>query len=429
MCENNNNEKTTEMNIICDFCGKNLPKNVIVAQSSSGKFICQNCIKQLNENVNGATSYIEKAEKTLDKKQHTRITPAKLKAHLDQYIEGQEYAKRVLSVAVYNHYKMLDCKLHNKAIDKEVELRKSNILLAGPSGCGKTEIVRTLAKKLKVPFVTADITAFSASGYVGRDVETIIRDLLDAANGDIKAAECGIVYIDEIDKTSRKGENLSTTADPGHEGVQQALLKLLEGAVLQVPDKGRRQHPEGNATPVNTENILFILGGAFEGIEKIISKRMRQGKNSIGIGATITDKKNQKYNDFIEKLTTEDLKKFGMLPELLGRVPVIAPMKELDEEQLMHILYKPKNALCKQYHELFAQDGVELEFKENAYRAIAKEAIRRKTGARGLRGIMEDILNPIMFDLPDCNEDYVVVDTDENNKIKIEYKMLKKMGA
>ena len=418
-------EEKNKLELKCDFCGKVIPQKVAVGRGRTGKTICQDCVQEMHEALNGATSFIEKAEKVLETKNMGKsdpTTPAKLKAHLDQYIEGQEYAKKVLSVAVYNHYKMLRCKLYGKAIDKEVELRKSNVLLAGPSGCGKTEIVRALAKKLKVPFVTADITAFSSSGYVGRDVETIIRDLVGAANGDIKAAECGIVYIDEIDKTSRKGENLSTTADPGHEGVQQALLKLLEGSIIEIPDKGRRVHPESqNMTMINTENILFILGGAFEGIEKIIAKRMRQGHSSIGIGAKLVDKKGDKYNDFIEHITTDDLKKFGMLPEVLGRVPIIAPMKELNEEQLVHILYKPKNALVKQYRELMAQDGVALLFTEAAYKAIAQKAISRKTGARGLRGIMEEILNPVMFEMPDRDENTVKVDADENGEIVIKY--------
>lgn len=248
-----------------------------------------------------------------------------------------------------------------------------------------------------------------------------MRDMISAANGDIKKAERGIVYIDEIDKTSRKGENLSTTSDPGHEGTQQSLLKLLEGSQVDVPMDGRRLNPESrNLSKIDTTNMLFIVGGAFEGIEKIIAKRMRQGKSSIGIGAKLVDKNNDKFNDFIENLSTDDLKKFGMLPELLGRVPVIAPLKELTEDQLVNILYRPKNALIKQYQELFAQDGVELEVTEEAMRLIAQKALKRKTGARGLRGLMEDILNPVMFSIPDREEDYVLVDV-KDGKIEVRY--------
>ena len=358
-------EKDNHQDITCSFCGKKIPENVLAAQGiGTDVFICQDCINDVHKTFADADSYIETVEdeqKREEKKNGRLPRPSEIKAHLDQYIEGQDLAKRVLSVAVYNHYKMLNAKLGKKAINKEVELEKSNILLAGPSGCGKTAILKALAKYLKVPFVIADATEYTSAGYVGKDVECIMRDMISAANGDIKKAERGIVYIDEIDKTSRKGENLSTTSDPGHEGTQQSLLKLLEGSQVDVPMDGRRLNPESrNLSKIDTTNMLFIVGGAFEGIEKIIAKRMRQGKSSIGIGAKLVDKNNDKFNDFIENLSTDDLKKFGMLPELLGRVPVIAPLKELTEDQLVNILHRPKNALIKQYQELFAQDGVEL---------------------------------------------------------------------
>lgn len=412
-------------NVICSFCGKKVSEDNFVAQGiEENIFICQDCINEIHKTVADADSFIETIEesrKKEEKKMSKLPRPSEIKAHLDQYIIGQDYAKRVLSVAVYNHYKMLDVKLNKKAINKDVELEKSNVLLAGPSGSGKTAILKALAKLLKVPFVIADATEYSEAGYVGKDVECIARDLISAANGDIRKAERGIVYIDEIDKTGRKGENLSATADPGHEGTQQALLKLLEGSVIDVPMDGRRLNPESrNLQKIDTTNMLFIVGGAFEGIDKIIAKRKRQGKNTIGIGANLTDRKNDQFNDFIEDLTTEDLKKFGMLPEILGRVPVIAPLKELTEDQLVHILYQPKNALVKQYQELLAQDGVELEVTDAALTAIAKKAIKRKTGARGLRGIMEDILNPVMFSIPDKDEDYVLIDA-VDGKLEISY--------
>lgn len=419
----------SKLDVVCSFCGKKIPSDVMVAQGiDEDTFICQHCLTALEETFRAADTLIENEEEEhkKDDKKHKRLPrPSEIKAHLDQYIIGQEYAKQVLSVAVYNHYKMLGVKFGNKAVNKDVELEKSNVLLAGPSGSGKTAILKALAKFLKVPFVIADSTEYTSAGFVGKDVECIARDMISAANGDIKKAERGIVYIDEIDKTSRKGENLSTTSDPGHEGTQQALLKLLEGTMLDVPMDGRRLNPESrNTQKISTENMLFIVGGAFEGIEKIIAKRKRQGQNTMGIGAKLVDRKNDKYNDFIEDLATEDLKKFGMLPELLGRVPVIAPLKELTEDQLVQILHEPKNALVKQYQELFIQDGIQLEVTENAMKAIARKAIKRKTGARGLRGIMENILNPVMFSAPDKDIDYVLVDA-EDDEIKIKGKKRK----
>ena len=420
----------------CSFCGKDIDKDTLRVQGIGDVTICQACAQKVYSALNAADTWIDnnKKEKAAENPQKISLPhPAEIKKHLDEYIEGQDYAKRVLSVAVYNHYKMLQIKAKQKK-DKDkkdlTELEKGNILILGPTGSGKTAILRHLAKILKVPFTMTDSTMYSSAGYVGRDVECIIKDLISAANGNVKAAERGIVYIDEIDKTSRKGENLSTTADPGHEGVQQALLKLLEGTTIEVPESGRRIHPEARTITVNTENILFIVGGSFEGIEKIIAKRLRSsnGNGLMGFGSQLVDKKNENFNEFIEQVTVEDLKKFGMLPEILGRLPIIAPMKELTEEQLMNILHKPKNALVKQYKELFAHDEIDFSMTNQALRAVAKKAIKRKTGARGLRGIMEDILNPIMFDMPDREEDKIILDA-ENEEVKIKYEKRKKKEA
>jgi len=419
----------------CAFCGKKAEPNETFCHGNGNIYICTECVDEFHESINAANTFIENARKIqeTDNIQKSRLpTPSQLKAHLDEYIIGQDYAKRVISVAVYNHYKMLKIKGQEKAgkTEKTVDLEKSNVLLLGPSGSGKTAIVRAIAKKLKVPFTMTDATLYSAAGYVGMDVECMVRQLVEAANGNIEAAERGIIFIDEIDKTSRKGENLSTTADPGHEGVQQSLLKLLEGNVVNVPEKGRRAHPEADTITVNTENILFIVGGAFEGIEKITAKRLRSENQAgtMGFGSQLVDKKNQQYNEYIEKVSTDDLKKFGMLPELLGRVPVIAPMKELTEDQLVEILHKPKNALTKQYQRLMAQDGVDLQFTDAALRVIARRAVEKKTGARGLRGIMEDILNPVMFETPDRNEDTIIIDANDDD-VSITYQTKRRKEA
>ena len=408
----------------CSFCGRVIDEKTYCKQGMNGVFICEKCISKSQESILAANMHVKNAIKAnnMNKAQAMKLpSPRQIKDHLDQYIEGQEYAKKVLSVAVYNHYKMIMIKAR-KNNDEAVELEKANSLILGPSGVGKTAILKHLAKILKVPFVMTDATIYSSTGYAGADVEGIIKKLLHAANGNVKAAERGIVYIDEIDKTSRKGENLSTTADPGHEGVQQALLKLLEGTVIDIPENGRRIHPDAKTISVNTENILFIVGGAFEGIEKIIAKRLRaqNGKGLLGFDSDLVDRKNDKFNDFIPQVTVEDLRKFGMLPELLGRLPVIVPMQELTEEQLVNILYKPKNALIKQYEELLRHDGVKLVVTKEALQLIAKKALEKKTGARGLRGIMENILNPVMFEVPDLKENQVVLDA-EKDEIKVTY--------
>ena len=321
-------------------------------------------------------------------------TPSQIKAHLDQYVIGQDEAKRTLAVAVYNHYKRLK---QNKKSD--VEIQKSNILMIGSTGSGKTLIAQSLAKFLGVPFAIADATTLTEAGYVGSDVETMLRTLLQNADYDIQAAQRGIIYIDEIDKISRKSENVSITRDVSGEGVQQALLKIIEGTISEVPVTGSRKHPQAETVKIDTSNILFICGGAFDGIDKIIGKE--EIHNSIGFGANVADKK-ESFTD-LSKVEQHDLVKYGLMPELIGRLPIITALNPLSEEDLVHILTEPKNAITKQYQELLSMDGVKLEFEDEALRKIAELAIKKKTGARGLRSIIEGSMQKIMFEIPDMS--------------------------
>lgn len=408
----------------CDFCGSVLDpsKEHIMIQSKHGQFICTKCAERFANAYADIVRENRKYAKRGDEaaaKQKLRFVPSSIKKYLDDYIIGQEGAKKTIATAIFNHKMLLDMK--REGYEGAEDIEKSNILMVGPSGVGKTAMIKRLAKALDVPFVIEDTTSFSSTGFVGKDLESILRDLYENADGNIERAERGIVYIDEIDKCSRKGENPSISTDPTHEALQQGLLKILEGSVVEVSEqKGARHHPNAPTFKMDTTNILFICGGAFEGIEKIIARRQKKHQASVGFGSKVVLDEGKAYNEYIDDIRTEDLKKFGMMPELLGRLPVICTLKALPEEDLIRILTEPKNSLVNQYQTLFAANGVELEFTDEALFHIAHQAIERGTGARSLRSIVEAVLADAMYEVPD-EEDVckVVVDVDENGEIKI----------
>lgn len=389
----------------CSFCGR-AQDEVDKLIAGPDVFICNECIDVCNEIVQEELGDTDTPE--VEESVPASLKPKEMKQHLDDYIIGQDYAKKVLSVAVHNHYKRIDAP--EALNDDSVELQKSNVIMMGPTGSGKTLVAQTLAKILNVPFSMADATTLTEAGYVGDDVENILVNLVQAADYDIEKAQRGIIYIDEIDKIARKSDSASLTRDVSGEGVQQALLKIIEGTVASIPPKGGRKHPQQELVKIDTTNILFVCGGAFVGLDRVV--KSRAGKKGIGFGANLSEDK-RSHSELLESVQPEDLLKFGLIPELVGRLPVIAPLRELDEEDLVRILKEPKNALTRQFTKLFSFEEVALSFNEDALLAVARKAIERKSGARGLRSVLEEAMLDVMYDVPSIENIQEVVITEE----------------